>query len=189
VGTTVTFLNPGAETFPNFPNQLPHCATQFFEGLFNPKLEPGESFEYTFDRAGEYFFNDCTDPRPVGKIEVYLTPQDLPGALQFVPSRMDLGSGTGIFTGVHGVVTAILDVPAGYVFDGDAVLETPLSETPVPAASTTSNGNKLIVQFKKADIDNNVPEGDAVPLTLVANFLHDGVQKQLTSTAMPEIVK
>jgi hypothetical protein len=26
-------------------------------------------------------------------------------------------------------------------------------------------------------------------LTLVANFLHDGVQKQLTSTAMPEIVK
>ncbi|HEX6327899.1 MAG TPA: PQQ-binding-like beta-propeller repeat protein, partial [Jiangellaceae bacterium] len=189
VGTTVTFLNPGEETFPNFPNELPHCATQFFEGLFNPKLDPGESFEYTFDRAGEYFFNDCTDPRPVGKIEVYLTPQDLPGALTFVPSRIDLGSGTGIFTGVHGVVTAILDVPAGYVFDGDAVLETPLSETPVPAASTTSNGNKLIVQFNKADIDNNVPEGDAVPLTLVANFLHDGVQKQLTSTAMPEIVK
>jgi len=189
VGTTVTFLNPGAETFPNFPNELPHCATQYFEGLFNAELDPGESFEFTFDRAGEYFFNDCTDPRPAGKIEVYLTPQDLPGALQFVPSRMDLGSGTGIFTGVHGVVTAILDVPAGYVFDGDAVLETPLSETPVPAASTTSNGNKLIVQFNKADIDNNVPEGDAVPLTLVANFLHDGVQKQLTSTAMPEIVK
>ena len=72
VGTTVTFLNPGAETFPNFPNVLPHCATQYFEGLFNPKLNPGESFEYTFDRAGEYFFNDCTDPRPAGKIEVYL---------------------------------------------------------------------------------------------------------------------
>ncbi|HEX6325417.1 MAG TPA: PQQ-binding-like beta-propeller repeat protein, partial [Jiangellaceae bacterium] len=189
VGTTVTFLNPGIETFPTFPNELPHCATQFFEGLFNPKLDPGESFEYTFDRAGEYFFNDCTDPRPVGKIEVYLEPQDLPGALTFVPSRIDLGSGTGIFTGVHGVVTAILEIPAGYEFDGDAVLQTPLSETPIPAASTTANGNKLIVQFNKADIDNNVPEGDAVPLTLVANFLHNGVQKQLTSTATPEILK
>ncbi|BDZ65366.1 pyrroloquinoline quinone-dependent dehydrogenase [Agromyces mangrovi Wang et al. 2018] len=32
VGTTVTFLNPGAETFPNYPNVLDHCATQFFEG-------------------------------------------------------------------------------------------------------------------------------------------------------------
>jgi hypothetical protein len=28
-----------------------------------------------------------------------------------------------------------------------------------------------------------------VSLTLVANFLHNGVQKQLTSTATPEIVK
>ena len=70
VGTTVTFLNPGAETFPNFPNAKPHCATQFFEGEFNAKLQPGESYEHTFDRAGEYFFNDCTDPRPTGKIEV-----------------------------------------------------------------------------------------------------------------------
>ena len=111
VGTTVTFLNPGAETFPNFPNELPHCATQYFEGLFNAQLDPGESFEYTFDRAGEYFFNDCTDPRPAGKIEVYLTPQDLPGALRFSPSRLDLGSGTGIFTRVHGVFTAILEHP------------------------------------------------------------------------------
>ena len=43
--------------------------------------------------------------------------------------------------------------------------------------------------FDKADLDNNVPEGDAVPLTLVANFLHNGVQTQLTSTATPKIVK
>ena len=74
-----------------------------------------------------------------------------------MPSRLDLSSGTGIFTGVHGVVTAILDIPAGYVFDGDAVLQTPLSETPVPAANTTSNGNKLIVQFNKADIETTCP--------------------------------
>ena len=189
VGTTVTFLNPGAETFPNFPNEKEHCATQFFEGLFNPRLDPGESFEYTFDRAGEYFFNDCTDPRPVGKIEVYLTPQDLPGALHFEPSKINLGSGTGIFTGVHGVFTAKLDIPAGYELDGDVVLQTPLSESPVPAASTTTNGNKVIAQFNKADVDNNVPEGDAVSLTLVANFLHNGEQKQLTSTATVNIVK
>ena len=106
VGTTVTFLNPGAATFPSFPNLLPHCATQFFEGEFNVKLKPGESYEHTFDRAGDYFFNDCTDPRPTGKIEVYLIPQDQPGALRFTPGTLDLGSRTGIFTGVHGKVTA-----------------------------------------------------------------------------------
>jgi plastocyanin len=189
VGTTVTFLNPGAETFPNFPNVLPHCATQYFEGLFNPKLDPGESFQYTFNRAGEYFFNDCTDPRPAGKIEVYLTPQDLPGALRFVPSKINLGSGTGIFTGVNGVFTAILDIPAGHKLEGDVVLRTPLSPTPVRAVGTIAIGKKLIVLFNKGDIDNNVAEGDAVPLTLMANFLHNGVQKQLSSTATAKIVK
>lgn len=189
VGTTVTFLNPGEETFPNFPNELPHCATQYFEGLFNAQLDPGESFEFTFDRAGEYFFNDCTDPRPAGKIEVYLSPEDRPGALRFAPRRMNLGSGNGNFTRVKGTVTAVLDVPDGYVFDGDAVLETPLSESPVPAAHTTASDGKLIARFEKADIDNNVPEGQAVPLTLVANFVHDGVQKQVRSTATTEVVK
>jgi hypothetical protein len=47
----------------------------------------------------------------------------------------------------------------------------------------------LVAHFRKADIDNNVPAGDAVPLTLVANFLHDGVQTQLRSTATPRIAK
>jgi len=63
-GTTVTFTNPK-------DNPNPHCATQFFEGLFNPKLAPGESFQYTFREKGEFFFNDCYSPRPTGKIEVY----------------------------------------------------------------------------------------------------------------------
>jgi quinohemoprotein ethanol dehydrogenase len=189
VGTTVTFRNPGAETFPNFPNQLPHCATQYFEGFFNARLDPGETFQYTFDRAGEYFFNDCTDPRPAGKIEVYLTPQDQPGALRFLPSTIDLGSRTGIFTGVRGVVTATMRIPTGYRLDGDVVLRTPLSETPVTAVGARAIGRTLIVVFDKADLDNNVPEGDAVSLTAVANFLHDGEQKQLTSTATVRIVK
>ena len=66
----MTFRNPGAETFPLFPNVKEHCATQFFEGLFNPKLQPGQTFQYTFDREGEYWYNDCTDPRPTGRINV-----------------------------------------------------------------------------------------------------------------------
>lgn len=192
VGTTVRFVNPGAETFPNFPNQLPHCATQYFEGFFNAKLQPGESFEYTFERAGEYFFNDCTDPRPAGKIEVYLTPQDLPSALRFRPgNRLDLGSPTGIFTGVHGYVTATFDVPDGHVQDrdSDVGLKTSLSESPVEAAYSFQFGGKLFVFFRKADLDNNVPEGDAVPLTLVANFRRDGEQRQFTSTATVEVAK
>ncbi|WP_250032250.1 outer membrane protein assembly factor BamB family protein [Paractinoplanes maris] len=189
VGTRVTFLNPGAETFPNFPNRRPHCATQYFEGLFNPRLDPGERFEFTFDRAGEYYFNDCTDPRPAGKIEVYPVPQDQPGALRFVPATLDLGSRTGIFTGVNGLVTATLRLPSGYRLDGEVQLRTPLSKTAVVARRAKVVGRTLIVVFDKADLDNNVPEGDAVPLTVVANFLHDGTQQQLTSTATVRVVK
>jgi glucose dehydrogenase len=63
-GTTVTFTNPAT-------NKLAHCATQFFEGLFNPKLQPGKSFTYTFSKNGDFYFNDCTDPRPTGRIVVY----------------------------------------------------------------------------------------------------------------------
>jgi hypothetical protein len=197
VGTTVTFLNPGSAEFPNFPNLKPHCATQYFEGMFNPRLNPGESFQYTFTRAGEYFFNDCTDPRPTGKVVAYLTPQDVPGALTFAPGTLDLGSKTGVFTGVRGLVTAVFDIPDGYTFDGEVTLRTPLSETlftPVRPRGAQHghhghNGNKLVVHFRKADIDNNVPVGDAVALTLTANFLHDGVQRQLMSTATVKVVR
>ena len=63
-GTTVTFVNPA-------DNVNVHGATQFFEGLFDIRLEPGESFRYTFRRRGEFFFNDCFSPRPTGKIEVF----------------------------------------------------------------------------------------------------------------------
>jgi len=62
-GTTVTFTNPGS-------NANTHCATQFFEGLFNFSLAPGQSATYTFTKAGEYFFNDCYNPRSTAKIEV-----------------------------------------------------------------------------------------------------------------------
>ncbi|MEE6286785.1 PQQ-binding-like beta-propeller repeat protein [Georgenia sp. MJ173] len=64
VGTTVTFVNPA-------DNVHVHSATQFFEGLFNPQLAPGESFEYTFTDRGEFFYNDSHSGRPTGKVEVY----------------------------------------------------------------------------------------------------------------------
>jgi quinohemoprotein ethanol dehydrogenase len=189
VGTTVTFLNPGAATFPLFPNAKPHCATQYFEGLFNPKLNPGESFQYTFTRAGEYFFNDCTDPRPTGKVVAYLTPQDVPSALRFTPRTLDLGSASGLFTDVHGVVTAHFQIPAGYTLDGGVQLKTPLSTTLFDAVSTSVEDGVLAAQFRKADIDNNIPQGDSVPLVLMANFMHEGQQKQLTSTALVRVTK
>lgn len=64
VGTTVTFVNPP-------DNEHVHSATQFFEGLFDPHLAPGESFQYTFTERGEFFFNDVHTGRPTGKVEVY----------------------------------------------------------------------------------------------------------------------
>jgi glucose dehydrogenase/plastocyanin len=63
-GTTVTFNNPAS-------NKQTHCASQFFEGLFDKKLAPGESFTFTFTKPGEYFYNDCASPRTTGKVVVY----------------------------------------------------------------------------------------------------------------------
>jgi len=63
VGTTVTFVNP-------VDNAGVRGVTQFFEGLFDVRLDPGRSFRYTFTRKGEYFFNDPASPRSTGKVEV-----------------------------------------------------------------------------------------------------------------------
>ena len=122
VGTTVTFLNPGTETFAaELPNTKLHCATQFFEGLFNPKLNPGQSFQYTFTKEGEYFYNDCTDPRPTGKV-VASRPAGRAGSLQFVPSMLNMRPANGVFTSVQGLVTVMFKVPAGYTLDGNVQL-------------------------------------------------------------------
>jgi PQQ-dependent dehydrogenase (methanol/ethanol family) len=63
-GTTVTFTNHAG-------NANVRGATQFFEGLFDIRLAPGESFTHTFTKKGEYFFNDPFSPRSTGKVEVY----------------------------------------------------------------------------------------------------------------------
>ena len=55
VGTTVTFINPA-------DNVNVHGATQFFEGLFDVRLAPGESFEYTFTTAGRVLLQRLLQP-------------------------------------------------------------------------------------------------------------------------------
>jgi outer membrane protein assembly factor BamB/plastocyanin len=193
VGTTVTFRNPGVETFPTAPNLKEHCATQFFEGKFNFRLQPGQTAQYTFDREGEYFYNDCTDPRPTGKVVVTLAAQDQPGATIF-PSPLDLRSPTGIFTGVGGLLTVTFNAPAGYVLDkgpGSRItLTTPLTARLFDAVIASQAPNGMVkAAFNKADIDNNVAPGASVPLVFTANFMNAGVQKKLTSTINVQVMK
>jgi plastocyanin len=195
VGTTVTFLNPGAATFPNFPNQKEHCATQFFEGLFNGRVQPGQSFQYTFDREGEYWYNDCTDPRPTGRINVTAAVVDLPGALHMAPSVLNVKPPTGVFTSVTGVLTARLSVPDGYTLDtgygAKVTIKAPLSNELFEATSVevTGAGKFLVATFNIADLDNNMDAGNAVPLTVSGLFMNGGVQKRLTSTANVRVIK
>jgi plastocyanin len=207
VGTTVTFTNPGDATFgvAGSGNLLEHCATQFFEGKFNFRLQPGQSAQYTFDREGQYFYNDCTDPRPSGKVVVTLAAQDMPGAATIFPSPLDLRSPTGIFTGVTNTLTVSMTVPAGYVLDtarnseancrlledtaSCVTLTTPLTTALIVANFAAQSGNVVKANFNKADIDNNVPVGTSVPLTFTANFINNGVQKKLTSTVNVQVVK
>ena len=196
VGTTVTFLNPGAATFPNFPNLKEHCATQFFEGVFNARLQPGESFQYTFDREGEYWYNDCTDPRPTGRVNVTAAVTTLPaGSLTIVPSILNLKPPTGVFTSVTGVINAVLKLPDGYTLDtgygAKVTMKAPLSNELFEAlsASVSADGKTLTASFDKAELDNNIPAGTAVPLTVSGLFLNGGVQKRLTLTANVRVLK
>ena len=185
VGTTVTFSNPASST-------KTHCATQFFEGLFNVTVAPGASATYTFNREGEYWYNDCADPRPTGRVQAVLTPTDMPGAATIFPSPLNLQSPTGVFTGVTGTLTVSMTVPAGYVLDKVApsrvTLTAPLTTSLIDAAFAVQAGNIVKASFNKADIVNNVSAG-SVPLTFTANFINNGVQKKLTSTVNVQVVK
>lgn len=63
-GTTVTFVNPA-------DNKSAHGAVSFFEAEFDTGLlMPGQSYSYTFDTPGEYFYNDPIAPQNTGKIVV-----------------------------------------------------------------------------------------------------------------------
>jgi hypothetical protein len=170
-------------------NVKEHCATQFFEGLFNFRLQPGESARYTFTRAGEYYYNDCTDPRPVGKVIVTLAAEMAP--VQFASNTLDFRSPTGLFTGVTGTVDAVMTVPSGWVVDQavPVTLAGPLTSQTFAAASARLNGTRLTATFNKADIDNNLPAGNSVAVTISATFLANGVQRKLEGTAPVSVVK
>ncbi|RLV50363.1 twin-arginine translocation signal domain-containing protein [Nocardioides mangrovicus] len=63
-GTTITFVNPA-------DNATAHGAVAFFEYEFDTgTLMPGQSFQHTFDRAGEFFYNDPIYPQSTAKIIV-----------------------------------------------------------------------------------------------------------------------
>ena len=122
--------------------------------------------------------------------------------LQVLPSVLQLKPTTGVFTAVGGVIQAVLTVPAGWKLDvgpvglgdptiGNVVMTTPLTTRIFTAASTalSADGTTLVAAFNKADIDNNIPEGDAVPLTLNVTVLQNGAQKQLTSTVNVKVTK
>ena len=115
----------------------------------------------------------------------------MPGALSVPGNTLDLRSATGVFTGVTGTVTTRFAMPTGYTFEGEATLKTPLSSELIPAASARvePGGRTVAIQFNKADVDNNLPAGDAVGLVVSAHFRQAGAQKQLTSTATVRVVK
>ena len=86
-------------------------------------------------------------------------------------------------------MNAMLKVPAGYTFDGNVQLTTPLTAQTFTPVTTHVAAQSLIIAFDKALLDNNLPAGDAVPLTLTANFIDGGVQKKLSATATVRVVK
>jgi plastocyanin len=64
VGTVVTFVNPATNT-------NDHCADSFFEHEFDSGvLKPGQTFSHSFNKPGEYFYNDCVWPHITGKVVV-----------------------------------------------------------------------------------------------------------------------
>ena len=78
----------------------------------------------------------------------------------------------------------VITVPAAWT--------TPLTTKAFNAVSTSASadGTTLVMTFNKADIDNNVPAGNAVPLIVSANFLDaSGVQKKLQGTANVRVLK
>jgi hypothetical protein len=113
----------------------------------------------------------------------------MPGALRFEPAVLNMKGADGLFTGVEGQVTAIFDVPEGYTLDGEVKLQTPLTAELFPAVTARMADKKLIATFDNALIDNNIPAGNAVPLTVSANFIHSGVQTKLSSTANVRVMK
>ena len=73
------------------------------------------------------------------------------------------------------------------IFEGGVAIE--YQDIKLRAEKVTSNKNRIIVQFEKDAVDNNVPTGQ-VTLTLRVNVLGGtGVQEQLSSSATVTVSK
>jgi quinohemoprotein ethanol dehydrogenase len=71
-------------------------------------------------------------------------------------------------------------------------MTTPLTTQTFNAVTTSSSadGTTLVATFNKADIDNNIPAGNSVPLIVSANFVDSsGAQHQLKGTANVRVLK
>ena len=112
-----------------------------------------------------------------------------------MPSILNLKPPTGVFTSVIGVINAVFKLPDGYTLDtgygAKVTMKAPLSTELFEAlsVSVSSDGKTLVATFDKAELDNNIPAGTAVPLTVSGLFLNGGVQKRLTSTANVRVMK
>ena len=111
------------------------------------------------------------------------------------PSILNLKPPTGVFTGVVGVINALFKLPDGYTLDtghgAKVTMKAPLSNELFEArsVSVSADGKTLTATFNKADLDNNINAGAAVPLTVSGLFMNGGVQKRLTATANVRVTK
>ena len=102
---------------------------------------------------------------------------------------------TGVFTSVTGVINAQLAIPDGYTLDtgygAKVTMKAPLSNVLFEArsVSVSPNGKTLVASFDKAELDNNINAGTAVPLTVSGLFMNGGVQKRLSATANVRVIK
>ena len=119
----------------------------------------------------------------------------LTGALTIVPSILNLKPPTGVFTSVIGVINAVMKLPDGYTLDtgygAKVTIKTPLSAALFEAVAVhaSPDGKTVVATFDRAELDNNIDVGTAVPLTVSGLFMNGGVQKRLTSTANVRVTK
>jgi hypothetical protein len=125
----------------------------------------------------------------VGKVIVTLEAEAAP--VQFPGGTLDFTSSTGLFTGVTGTAQAVMTVPSGWELDPavPVTLSGPLTSQTFEASTAALVGKELTAVFDKADIDNNLPAGDAVAVTISATVLANGAQRKLEGTTTVRVVK
>jgi hypothetical protein len=182
---------PGRGAGPLFPNTKMHCATQFFEGLFNPKLNPGQSFQYTFAKEGEYFYNDCTDPRPNRQGGGLSRPAGRSGRLAVRSQHPQHAAGQRRVHQRAGSGHGHVQGPGGLHARRQRAAQDAAVDRAVPGghASVTADGRTLIATFDKALIDNNMPAGDCRPARRDRQLHERRCAEAAVATANVRVVK